>query len=97
MRRLKTISSANHLGRIELWPVTPDVGWLVGGLVGWSFGLSDGWSVGWSSEGPHSKDLVHSLKNFFSVGQKKSTNVAWQIGRFIVRQAERCFATDNVS
>jgi hypothetical protein len=31
--------------------------------------------VGQSSEGPHSKDLVHSLKNKIRSARKKPTNV----------------------
>jgi hypothetical protein len=58
------------------WPVTPDVGRSVSRSVGRSVGQS-GWSVGLVSmsagqlsEGPHSKDLVHSLKNKIWLARK---------------------------
>jgi hypothetical protein len=55
---------------LDGWSVGRSVSWSVGRLVGWSgwlvghlVGLLVGALVGQFSEGPHSKDLEHSLKN----------------------------------
>jgi hypothetical protein len=55
-------------GRSLRMSVSWSVGWLVGRLVVRS--LVGCWLVGWSSEGPHSKDLAHSLKTKFGRPEK---------------------------